>query len=73
MWCVVCGVLWCVVCGVLWCVVCGVVCGAWCVVCGVWCGVWCHSSDCCEATSVGVVGAVGAAVLCCGANWLALL
>ena len=39
--------------------------------------VWCHSPGCCEATGVGVVGAVGttllwSCVLCCGANWLTL-
>ena len=39
---------------------------------------WCHSAGCCEATGVGVVGAVGtallcSALLCCGTNWLTLL
>ena len=30
---------------------------------------WCHSAGCCEATGVGVVGAVGAALPCSAVLW----
>ena len=30
---------------------------------------WCHSAGCCEATGVGVVGAVGTALLCSALLW----
>ena len=35
--------------------------------------VWCHSAGCCEATAVGVVGAVGTAQLCSALLWSKLV
>ena len=35
----------------------------------VWSVVWCHSAGCSEATGVGVVGAVGTALLCSALLW----